>query len=78
MLVISIMHEANLAGIDLNLLVVLQALLDERHVVRDAVAPIAEATRVRIVDEGGGYSRVVVVGQEGWLPSSTVLPIAKR
>jgi hypothetical protein len=53
-------------------------LLDERHVVRDAVAPIAEATRVRIIDEGGGYARVSVAGQEGWLPSSAVLPIAKR
>lgn len=53
-------------------------LLDERHVVRDAVAPIAEATRVRIVDEGAGYSRIAVGGQEGWLPSSSVLPIAKR
>jgi hypothetical protein len=53
-------------------------LLDERHVVRDAVAPIAEATRVRIIDEGGGYSRVSVAGNEGWLASSAVLPIAKR
>lgn len=53
-------------------------LLDDRHVVRDAVAPIAEATRVRIVDEGGGYARVSVAGQDGWLPSSAVLPIAKR
>lgn len=53
-------------------------LLDERHVVRDAVAPIAEATRVRIVDEGAGYARIAVGGQEGWLPSSSVLPIAKR
>jgi hypothetical protein len=53
-------------------------LLDERHVVRDAVAPIAEATRVRVVEEGAGYSRVHVAGQDGWLPSSAVLPIAKR
>lgn len=53
-------------------------LLDERHVVRDAVAPISEATRVRIFDEGGGYSRIAVGGEEGWLPSSAVLPIAKR
>lgn len=53
-------------------------LLDERHVVRDAVAPISEATRVRIFDEGGGYARVAVAGQDGWLPSSAVLPIAKR
>lgn len=53
-------------------------LLDERHVVRDAVAPIAEATRVRLVEEGGGYSRITVAGQDGFLPSSAVLPIAKR
>lgn len=53
-------------------------LLDDKHVVRDAVAPIPEATRVRIVDEGGGYSHVVVAGQDGWLSSSSVLPIAKR
>lgn len=53
-------------------------LLDERHVVRDAVAPISEATRVRIYEEGGGYSRVAIGGQEGWLSSSSVLPIAKR
>lgn len=53
-------------------------LLDERHVVRDAVAPVPEATRVRIVDEAGGFAHVVVFGQDGWLASSAVLPIAKR
>jgi hypothetical protein len=53
-------------------------LLDERHVVRDGVSPIAEATRVRILDEGGGYARITFAGNEGWLTSSAVLPIAKR
>lgn len=54
-------------------------LLDPKHVAIDGVAPIAEGARVRLLDETGGFSHVVVGrSTEGWLPSSVVLPIAKR
>jgi hypothetical protein len=53
-------------------------LLDERHVAIDGVAPLAEGMRVRMLDEGGGFSHVTAGAHDGFLPSSAVLPIAKR
>lgn len=53
-------------------------LLDARYLARDGVAPISEGARARIVEESGGYCRVVIGGVDGYLPSSAVLPIAKR
>jgi hypothetical protein len=53
-------------------------LLDARHLAMDGVAPIPEGLRVRILEEGGGFSKISVAGIEGFLPSSVVLPIAKR
>jgi hypothetical protein len=52
-------------------------LLDEQHVVLSSVAPIPEGVRIRILDESGGFSRIVVGGATGSLPSSAVLPLAK-
>ena len=53
-------------------------LLDARHLAQDGVAPIPEGVRARIHDEGSGFSHVTVVGIDGWLPQSAVLPLAKR
>lgn len=53
-------------------------LLDARHLAQDGVAPVAEGARARIVEETGGFSHVLVGGADGYLPSSTVLPLAKR
>jgi hypothetical protein len=53
-------------------------LLDARHLAMDGVAPIAEGVRARIVEESGGFSRVEIGGVDGYLPTSSVLPIAKR
>lgn len=53
-------------------------LLDVRHLAIDGVAPVPEGVRVRVLDEGAGFSRIVVGGAEGYLPSSSVLPLAKR
>jgi hypothetical protein len=53
-------------------------LLDARHLAIDGVAPIPEGVRTRIVEESGGFSRVVVGSADGYLPSSAVLPLTKR
>ncbi|MBX3219691.1 MAG: hypothetical protein KF795_04165 [Labilithrix sp.] len=53
-------------------------LLDARHLAMDGVAPVPEGVRARIVDEGAGFSHVVVGGADGYLPSSAVLPLARR
>jgi len=46
-------------------------LLDDKHVAMLSVAPLPEAARVELLDEGSDFA-------VGWLPSSAVLPIAKR
>lgn len=53
-------------------------LLDERHLAKDAVSPLPEGARVRILDEDGGYSHVTVGAEDGYVASSAVLPITKR
>lgn len=53
-------------------------LLDARHLALDGVAPIPEGARTRIVEESGGFSHVLIGSADGYVPSSAVLPIAKR
>lgn len=53
-------------------------LLDEKHLVIDRVAPVPEGVRTRILEESGGFSKVTLAGTDGYLPSSAVLPFAKR
>ncbi|MBX3258863.1 MAG: hypothetical protein KIS78_17425 [Labilithrix sp.] len=53
-------------------------LLDARHLAMDGVAPVPEGARARIVDESAGFSHVVVGEADGYLPSSAVLPLARR
>lgn len=53
-------------------------LLNEKHLVIDSVAPVPEGVRTRILEESGGFSRVTLAGTDGYLPSSAVLPLAKR
>jgi hypothetical protein len=53
-------------------------LLDARHLALDGVPALPEGVRVRIVDETGGFSRVALGDKTGYLPSSAVLPLAKR
>ena len=52
-------------------------LLDAQHLAMTAVAPLPEAARIQILDEGGDFAHVVAGRAEGWLPSSSVLPMAK-
>jgi hypothetical protein len=53
-------------------------LLDERHLALSGLPPLPEGSRVRLVHESAGFSRVVLGGAEGFLASSALLPIAKR
>lgn len=53
-------------------------LLDARHVAIDGVAPIPEGVRARILEENAGFSRIRIGERDGFLPSSSILPIAKR
>jgi hypothetical protein len=53
-------------------------LLDTRHLAIEGASALPEGVRVRVLEEGGGFSRIVVGGTEGYLPSSAVLPLTKR
>jgi hypothetical protein len=53
-------------------------LLDARHLALSGVGPVPEGARARILDESGGFSHVEMGGVEGYLPSSSVLPLARR
>jgi len=53
-------------------------LLDDRHIAKGALSPVPEGARVRILDESGGYSRIALSTEDGYLPSSSVLPLARR
>jgi hypothetical protein len=53
-------------------------LLNAQHLVIDSVSPLPEGIRTRITEETGGYSRVTLAGTDGYLPSSAILPLAKR
>jgi len=52
-------------------------LLDAKHVAFVSVAPLPEGARVQLLDEGADFAHVVAGRTEGWLPSSTLLPMAK-
>ena len=52
-------------------------LLDAQHVAVTSMAPLPEAARIQLLDEGGDFAHVMAGRAEGWLPSSSVLPIAK-
>lgn len=52
-------------------------LLDAQHVAVGSMAPLPEAARIQLLDESGDFAHVVAGRAEGWLPSSTVLPMAK-
>lgn len=53
-------------------------LLDDKHVALLAVAPLPEGARVQLLDEGADFAHVVAGRAAGWLPSSAVLPMARR
>lgn len=53
-------------------------LLDAKHLPVEGAQPLPEGLRVRILDEDGGYSRIAFVGGEGSVPTSSVLPLARR
>lgn len=52
-------------------------LLDERHLAREGMAALPEGMRVRILEEAGGFSRIGLGATSGFVPTSTVLPLAK-
>ena len=52
-------------------------LLDDKHVALLSVAPLPEGARVQLLDEGSDFAHVVAGHATGWLPSGTVLPMAK-
>lgn len=53
-------------------------LLDARHLAVDGIPAVPEGVRARIVEETGGFSKVVIGARTGFLPSSAILPLAKR
>lgn len=53
-------------------------LFDARRLALEGAAPVAEGTRVRILDESAGFTHVSLGATEGWLPQSAVLPLARR
>jgi hypothetical protein len=53
-------------------------LLDEKHVAMLSVAPLPEGARVEILDEGADFAHVLAGRAQGWLPSSAVMPMAKK
>jgi hypothetical protein len=53
-------------------------LLDDKHVAMLSVAPLPEGARVELLDEGADFAHVLAGRAQGWLPSSAVLPMAKR
>lgn len=52
-------------------------LLDDKHVALLSVAALPEGARVQLIDEGADFAHVLAGRAVGWLPSSTVLPLAK-
>jgi hypothetical protein len=53
-------------------------LLDEKHVAMLSVAPLPEGARVELLDEGADFAHVLAGRAQGWLPSSALLPMAKK
>jgi hypothetical protein len=52
-------------------------LLDDRRVAFVAAAPLPEGARVQLLDDGADFARVKAGHLVGWLPSGTLLPMAK-
>ncbi|HSO36258.1 MAG TPA: hypothetical protein VLT33_27210 [Labilithrix sp.] len=52
-------------------------LLDAQHVAIASMAALPEAARIQLLDETGDFAHVIAGRTEGWLPSSSVLPMAK-
>ncbi len=52
-------------------------LLDAQHVVISSQAALPEAARIQLLDETADFAHVIAGRTEGWLPSSSVLPLAK-
>lgn len=52
-------------------------MLDDRRLATDGPA-LPEGARARLLEERDGYSRIELFGKRGTVPSSAVLPIAKR
>lgn len=75
------LHSARDARLHLREAVVIASsvrLLDEKRVAIQTVAPVPEGAVVQLLDEGGDFARVTVGRAEGLLPSSALLPLAKR
>lgn len=52
-------------------------LLDGQHVVIASQAALPEAARIQLLDERAEFAHVIAGRSEGWLPSSSILPLAK-
>lgn len=52
-------------------------LLDGQHVVIASQAALPEAARIQLLDETADFAHVIAGRSEGWLPSSSILPLAK-
>ncbi len=52
-------------------------LLDKQHIVQSALLPLAEGTRVAVVEDGTDFARVRIREIEGFLPVGTLAPLAK-
>lgn len=53
-------------------------LLDESHIAKNGVAPVPEGARVRLVEEGTDFTRIAIGSASGYLPTTALLPLAKR
>jgi hypothetical protein len=76
-----ILHSARDARLHLREAIVIAPtvrLLDDKRVAMTEVAPIPEGARVQLLDEGGDFARVTVGRVSGVLPSSALVPLAKR
>ncbi len=52
-------------------------LLDDKHVALVTVGALPEGERVQLLEDGADFARVVAGRDVGWLPTGTVLPMAK-
>jgi hypothetical protein len=53
-------------------------LLDDKHVAMPSVAALPEGARVELLDESSEFAHVQAGRSRGFLPSSALLPLAKR
>ncbi|MBX3191321.1 MAG: hypothetical protein KF819_30265 [Labilithrix sp.] len=71
-------RDARLHGRDAVVIVPSTRLLDDKRVARASVQPLPEGLRVQLLDEGADFAHVIAGRVEGWLPTSAILPMAKR